>query len=421
MEELICENIILKSIEEEMASELFEIVGSEEVVRFMSMDPFPDEEFTESCIRRWKENEGKPGLYVYGVFEKESGSLVGLINTCGMHNGSPAIGYCFNKKVWGRGYATQALRAFCGKLFRDGYDTLVIGAVRENIASNCVIKKCGFGYVGSVEEVLSERKPDPVVCLDYRLLKADGRQSELRAAEQALEELFSSSSPFSENIIKYSDEKLPDMYDLNQFVCSDGASEKEIEAAVEYARAQGAGFVKLECRKALPKRLADRLGLSESCDLTMVHTVGSISDWTKNTQLSFRNLKSSPIEDDLKTLECWLFAKDYGEDFTLRKTDRWTELARGNSGLNFYAAYLDGRIAGSLYCFRYGDYLLIDNLAVDEACRHRYVATSLLAECIQKEGGIPFLHADPDDTPKEMYVKLGFRLADYKYNYFGNL
>lgn len=55
-----------------------------------------------------------------------------------------------------------------------------------------------------------------------------------------------------------------------------------------------------------------------------------------------------------------------------------------------------------------------------EEFRHRYIATTLIrhvAETAQKRGEVLYLHADPDDTPKDMYAKMGFQVTDKAYEY----
>ena len=55
---------------------------------------------------------------------------------------------------------------------------------------------------------------------------------------------------------------------------------------------------------------------------------------------------------------------------------------------------------------------------MDEDFRHRYIATTLLKHAVKEAAGnVVFLHADADDTPKEMYEKLGFKEADRLYEY----
>ena len=70
----------------------------------------------------------------------------------------------------------------------------------------------------------------------------------------------------------------------------------------------------------------------------------------------------------------------------------------------------------------------MDSLVVDEDYRHRYIATTLIksiAKQAQRDGCILYLHADPEDTPKEMYARMGFETVDTVYEYlctdFSNL
>ena len=415
------DRLILRLPSANDAGSLFSILGDAETIKYMSMDPFESEEFVAECIGRWASRENKAMDFVYTVVEKDSGEIVGMINTCGLHNSDPTIGYCLNKKFWGKGYATETLRAFNEFLFEQGYDTLVIDAVDENIGSNLVIRKCGFGYIGSSMEVLSDGKPDPVKIMEYRMLRPSKQIDDLRDVEEKLQLLLGEKEAFSPSLQRYKDSELSDMYDLNQFVYSAMPSRDEIKSAIDYQKNKGDHFIKLEGRFALSKKLIDEFNLEECDELSMLLTVGNPKDWTINTNVEVKNLCDDfSIENDLVQLEMKEFGNVYGKDFTERKILHWIEKAKEDNGLNFYAAYLDGKIAGSLYTFKSGDYLLIDALVVDSDQRKKYVATTLLANAIENEGGRAFLHADPDDTPKEMYVKMGFRLADCKYGYLNN-
>lgn len=63
---------------------------------------------------------------------------------------------------------TEALGAVMKELAEDGFDTFVIEAVEENVASNKVILKNGFQLVGKREDRLSEMKPQVVTINSYR-------------------------------------------------------------------------------------------------------------------------------------------------------------------------------------------------------------------------------------------------------------
>ena len=67
---------------------------------------------------------------------------------------------------------SEALGAVTKELFDNSFDTIVIEAVDENIASNKVILKNGFKLVSTRTEALSSQKPETIVTINsYRLYK----------------------------------------------------------------------------------------------------------------------------------------------------------------------------------------------------------------------------------------------------------
>ena len=76
------------------------------------------------------------------------------------------------------------------------------------------------------------------------------------------------------------------------------------------------------------------------------------------------------------------------------------------------------KLVGSYYFYSSNGFTCLDGLIVDEDYRGRYIATTLLKHAVDEAAGnVVFLHADKDDTPKEMYEKLGFREVDRFYEY----
>ena len=63
---------------------------------------------------------------------------------------------------------TEALGAVMKELAEDGFDTFVIEAVEENVASNKVILKNGFQLVDKRDDRISEMKPQVVTINSYR-------------------------------------------------------------------------------------------------------------------------------------------------------------------------------------------------------------------------------------------------------------
>ena len=75
-----------------------------------------------------------------------------VIGACGLdaaRRDLPEIGYWLGVPYWGRGYATEAVRALIDHAFDElGHDALVAGARVSNPASRRVLEKCGFQWTG---------------------------------------------------------------------------------------------------------------------------------------------------------------------------------------------------------------------------------------------------------------------------------
>lgn len=74
-----------------------------------------------------------------------------LIGGCGvdLHDDGPEIGYWLGVPYWGRGYATEAVRALIDYAFDElQHEALAAGARVSNPASRRVLEKCGFQWTG---------------------------------------------------------------------------------------------------------------------------------------------------------------------------------------------------------------------------------------------------------------------------------
>ena len=75
-----------------------------------------------------------------------------LAGACGLEwrdGPNPEIGYWVGAPFWGRGYATEAVRALIDQAFGDlGHDAVDASARTSNAASRRVLEKCGFQWTG---------------------------------------------------------------------------------------------------------------------------------------------------------------------------------------------------------------------------------------------------------------------------------
>lgn len=248
------------------------------------------------------------------------------------------------------------------------------------------------------------------------------RNEALRAALRVQEEkrarLFSGCAPFSAHLRKWTDARLPDMYDHNTFEMSGMPEEAELLASREHQRAAGASFWKLEGDGPLPPETVRKYGFEESCTLTMALEPGAHAAWRRNDSVEISDAQERDIAADILALELRNYGAIYGEDFTERKTRRYLSTARRDERFHYFGAYLDGRIAGACWAFCSDGYTGIDGLIVDPDARGRYVATTLLAGIAERLGGQVYLHADRDDMPRRMYEAMGFVTVDELYEYY---
>lgn len=236
-----------------------------------------------------------------------------------------------------------------------------------------------------------------------------------RIAEEQQAFLFSLNIRISEHLTRWEDNELPDKYDHNCFEYSGQPTKEEFRKALEYQVNRKDSFIKLE--GDLP--LEDSFGLEESVTLTMALDKDP-SSWKTNPELEYHE----PRIRELEKIEVKHFGAAYGEDFT-RRNIHWLA-----ENLDFYGAYLDGKLVGACHSFTYNGYTCLDGLIVDEDYRNRYVATSLMkhvmdtvldkedpADEAKRSKHVFFLHADADDTPVQMYRKLGFKEVGRLYEY----
>jgi len=113
--------------------------------------------------------------------------------------------------------------------------------------------------------------------------------------EEKLVRLFSEPVFFSKNLIRYKDEDLSDMYDLNYFHYSSPSSVtcEEIEKAIRYQKERGDGFFKLQGKSQLDDDTLKPFSLDKYCDITMLLKNGQPDLWTQNKNIEILNLREN--------------------------------------------------------------------------------------------------------------------------------
>ena len=157
-EQLITERLILRKLRKEDAEPMFyNWCNDPEVAKYTLWVEHQDVETTKQLVDMWLEEERTTNVVRFMITLKDSGTLIGSIDTVDFINGVPEIGYCLSRQYWNRGYMTEACQAFINYLIELGYSKIVIRADVRNISSNRVIEKCGFKYTH--QEFFEHRSP----------------------------------------------------------------------------------------------------------------------------------------------------------------------------------------------------------------------------------------------------------------------
>ena len=168
------ERLKLRKLQESDLEDIFEWARDPEVTRYVTWNPHESIEVTRTVLDLWLREYDDPDCYRYGIELKETGKLIGMIDVVGYREGVPETGYILNRRYWNRGYMSEALGAFRDHLL-ENFDELFIRAACDNHASNAVIRKNGFEFVGTEMTV---KNGEPVMINKYRYLKQGGTAHE---------------------------------------------------------------------------------------------------------------------------------------------------------------------------------------------------------------------------------------------------
>ncbi|KXA95387.1 hypothetical protein AKJ65_01890 [candidate division MSBL1 archaeon SCGC-AAA259E19] len=150
------EKVRLRGIEKEDVDVLHEYMNNPEVTRYLDDHYRPhsrreEEEFIEDIMDNMKEGNE----YHFGIEEKESGDLVGVVslNDIQGRNKSAELGICIREDSWNKGYGTEAEKLTVEYGFRElNLNSIHCRVFEFNERSKKVAKKVGFKEAGRLRK-----------------------------------------------------------------------------------------------------------------------------------------------------------------------------------------------------------------------------------------------------------------------------
>ena len=140
------ERLIITEMTMDMAQDVHKNSLDEDIRRFVPDEVFETVEEAQETIEFIMSQYGsKDGPFIYALITKEANDNIGYVQLVPIDDGKWEIGYHVAKVYTGKGYATEAVKAFL-PIISDYVGVKEVYGVRllENKASGRVLEKCGF-------------------------------------------------------------------------------------------------------------------------------------------------------------------------------------------------------------------------------------------------------------------------------------
>ncbi|OAB40838.1 GNAT family N-acetyltransferase [Paenibacillus glacialis] len=153
--ELHTERLHLRKMEVSDSSSLFQIWSDPDVIRFMNISSFSDENQAKGMIELLDELAQCNKAVRFAIIELESNKIIGSCgyNSLDFDNGRAEIGYDIAKAFWGKGYASEAICSLLDYAFSCLKLNRIEAKVEpENVNSINVLQKLNFKFEGTLRQ-----------------------------------------------------------------------------------------------------------------------------------------------------------------------------------------------------------------------------------------------------------------------------
>ena len=168
--ELRTDQLILRRYRPEDADDLYRYLGTDPAMyQYTGWNPYETPEMAQETVRRFI--AGYEDKHFYGWVIDSEDVLFGTIGAYDYKDDRIEVGCSVKKACWGRGYATEALKAVLNYLTaNEGIPCVSAWCASDNIGSGKVLEKAGMRLVDTEKDglVFGDRVYDKLI-YEYRL------------------------------------------------------------------------------------------------------------------------------------------------------------------------------------------------------------------------------------------------------------
>lgn len=142
-------HLTITTFSPDMAQSVYENSQDEDTKRFVPDEVYDSAEEARAAIEfLMSRYDSTDGPFVYPIITNDGGQNIGYVQLCKLEEETWEIGYHIAKQFTGKGYATEAVKAFLPVMAKKLNIKEVYGiCLAENLASIRVLEKCGFTQI----------------------------------------------------------------------------------------------------------------------------------------------------------------------------------------------------------------------------------------------------------------------------------
>ncbi|MBC2670405.1 GNAT family N-acetyltransferase [Novosphingobium piscinae] len=162
------ERLFLRPAWPEDWSDLFHAVADAEICRNLAAVPWPYHPQDAQVFAALPQDPRYPHFLVT-LPGRDGGETIGTVALLRGAAGRTELGYWITRAHWGRGFATEAVRAALVLARTLGHGLVHAAHFHDNPASGRVLRKAGFRPSGTIETCFSQARGETVAAIHHAI------------------------------------------------------------------------------------------------------------------------------------------------------------------------------------------------------------------------------------------------------------
>jgi len=164
------ERLFLRPAWPEDWHEIYSLINDREIVQNLATAPWPysPEDAREFVSRSSQRQSFRPNFIV--TLPQAAGGMIGSAGLIDGERGEVELGYWIARDHWGKGFATEAVRAVLQVASALGHRKVIASHFSDNPASGRVLRKAGFRPTGERKARYSRARGGDVPSCRYEIL-----------------------------------------------------------------------------------------------------------------------------------------------------------------------------------------------------------------------------------------------------------